>query len=345
MRPIVFTCATLAAVAISPSNWSVQAQDWLRQAIPLESRTHDFGTVARAANTEHRFYITNNQASDLHLRSARASCGCTTPIIETEWIKPGQTGSVLARFNTGTFTGKKAATLTISIDKPNYTELQLNVTGYIRSDVVLNPGEVNFGEVPVGEPKTMDVSLDYAGRSDWKLLSVDSPAEFMKIDFAEVSRNGGRISYKITASLDQQAPLGTFKNQFLLRTNDRNLTTLPIAVQADVQSPIQVSPQSLALGSVKSGEPIIQRLVIKGRTEFRILQISCDHAEVRYEASEDSKTVHLLSLTIQPKSQPADGLISSELLLLTDASEQPIRVPFTFTLATQSSVDSVVVSD
>ncbi|MEZ6078390.1 MAG: DUF1573 domain-containing protein [Pirellulaceae bacterium] len=71
-----------------------------------EARMHDFGTVARAANTEHRFYVKNNHSSDMHISSIRASCGCTTPIVETEWIKPGETGSILARFNTGTFTGK-----------------------------------------------------------------------------------------------------------------------------------------------------------------------------------------------------------------------------------------------
>ena len=35
----------------------------------------------------------------------RTSCGCTTPIVETEIVPPGGRGSILAKFNTGTHTG------------------------------------------------------------------------------------------------------------------------------------------------------------------------------------------------------------------------------------------------
>jgi hypothetical protein len=39
------------------------------------STSHDFGTVARAAKTEHRFYFDNPYDKPLHVRSARTSCG------------------------------------------------------------------------------------------------------------------------------------------------------------------------------------------------------------------------------------------------------------------------------
>lgn len=343
MRPLVYACAFVA----SASYWhcSLHAQDWLRQAIPLESRTHDFGTVARAAKTEHRFLIKNNSQTDIHLRSIRASCGCTTPIIETEWIKPGETGSVLARFNTGTFTGSKSATLTISIDKPYFTELQLNVKGYIRSDVVLNPGEVNFGEIPVGEPKALDITLDYAGRSDWQLVRAESSLPFVDVRFEEISRNSGRVSYKISTSLSADAPLGSLQNHVLLKTNDRNLTTVPVRILASVQPPIQISPQELALGSVAPAEPVNQRLVIKSRSEFRILEITSEVAEIRFDASETAKQAHVLNLAIIPKAQAKDGHVSSEILIKTDLKDEPIRVPLTFSLLAKSTASSVVKAD
>ncbi len=345
MRLFAYACAT-TLVALAPGwHCSIYAQDWLREAIPLESRMHDFGTVARAANTEHRFWIKNNSPNDLHLRSVRASCGCTTPIIETEWIKPGETGSILARFNTGTFTGSKSATLTVSIDKPTYTELQLNVKGYIRSDVVLNPGQLNFGEIPVGEPKLLEVTLDYAGRSDWQLMGIESPLGFVEAKFEEISRNGGRVSYKVSASVLADAPIGSIQNQILLKTNDRNLTTVPIRFMANVQPPIQISPQAFALGSVAPDEAVSQRLVIKGRSEFRILAISSEHAEIRFDASETPKPAHVLNIAIVPKAQPKDGIVNSEILINTDLMEDPIRLPLTFSQLSKSAVSSVVTAD
>ncbi len=345
MRPFAYACATAIVASAPLYHAPLQAQDWLRDAIPPEARMHDFGTVARAAKTEHRFVIKNNSPQAIHLRSVRASCGCTTPIIETETINPGAVGSVLARFNTGTFTGSKSATLTISIDKPHYTELQLNVKGYIRSDVVLNPGEISFGDIPVGEPKSMDVTLDYAGRSDWQLVGVESPLDYLQVGIEEISRGGGRVSYKVSSTLSADAPLGTLLNQVLLKTNDRNLTTVPIRVMANVQPPIQASPQAIALGTVAPEELISQRLVLKARSEFRIVEISSQHADIRFDASETAKPAHILNIAIVPKIQPMDGIVNSELLIKTDLLSEPVRIPMTFSQLSKSAVSSVVTAD
>ncbi len=340
MRPFVLACAAFVVTpALQPLAF---AQAWLNQAIPIEARSFDFGTVARAAKTEHRFLITNNSPDDIHLMSARASCGCTTPIIESEWIKAGQVGTVLARFNTGTFTGRKSATLTISIDKPNFAELQLNVRGYIRSDVVLNPGEVNFGEVPVGESKTVDLTLDYAGRNDWQLVGLDNPLDFVDATFEEVSRSGGRVSYKVSATLADSTAVGALQSQLMLKTNDRNLTSLPVRVLGSVLPPVQVSPQTLAFGSIEPGKAVSQRLVVKGRAEFRILDIRGTKADITFEAPETPKLAHLLNISIVPIAQAKDGQITDELQLFTDLMEEPLFIPLRYNQVSQNPAINVV---
>ena len=40
--------------------------------------------------------------------------------------------------------------MTVYFDKPTYAEVQLQVAGFIRSDVVLQPGEIDFGNVDLG---------------------------------------------------------------------------------------------------------------------------------------------------------------------------------------------------
>ncbi len=189
----------------------------------FRTTNHDFGTVARAAKTEFRFEFENPYPQAIHVRSVRASCGCTTPIIETETVQPGGRGSILARFNTGTFTGARSATLTVSFDRPSYTEVQLHVKGYIRSDVVFNPGEVALGSVREGESKSAVVEIDYAGRSDWKVVEVASQDSFLTGQVEEVSRNGGRVKYRMTVNLEGKAPSGLLQSEVVVVTNDRNL--------------------------------------------------------------------------------------------------------------------------
>lgn len=334
-------CALAWTAAMSVAAPQAAAQDWLRQAIPPEQRSHDFGTVARAAKTEHRFEITNVHDTDLHIRSVRASCGCTTPIVEDSWIRPGEKGTILARYNTGTFTGRRSATLTITIDKPYFTELQLNVRGYIRSDVVLHPGEINFGEVPVGSPHTMEIALDYAGRSDWQIVGVENPMNFLDVAVDEVSRESGRVKYKISARLKENAPAEFLQNQIVLKTNDRNLTTVPVMFVANVQAPIQVSPQALALGTVKPGEPIQKRVVVKGRSPFRILDIRSDTLDVRYEPLEEAKQAHLINLVVTPPAAHLEGdgaqeQQQAEITILTDLIEEPVRLMVSYDIAIQS---------
>lgn len=320
-------------------NWvssSASPSNWLGTTIPVEARTHDFGTVARAAKTEHRFVLKNTTNQDLHLRSVRASCGCTTPIIESEWIKPGQEGTILARFNTGSFTGQKQATLTVSIDGPFSTELQLLVRGYIRSDVVLNPGEILFGQVSEGEGKVVEVVLDYAGRSDWQIEGVLSPLPFVSTDFEELSREAGRVQYKITAKLSDDAPVGFVKNQLILQTNDRRLTSVPVRLSADVQPTVQFSPPSIALGRVKPGEPVQQRLVIKSRKPFRILDISSLDAEVRYDPVEDSKPAHLVNIILAPNAG-SSGKVDGHVILKTDLGDEPLKMELSYTMETENT--------
>ncbi|GAB5406101.1 MAG: DUF1573 domain-containing protein [Aureliella sp.] len=329
MRPIARCCAaSTLAFATLCAPIAAQAQNWLREAIPSEQRTHDFGNVARAAKTEHRFEIKNPHNTEMHIRSVRASCGCTTPIIETKTIPPGGTGTILARFNTGTFKGHKSATLTVSIDRPFFTELQLRVKGYIRSDIVIAPGEANFGDVTLGEGKELDLNLEYAGRSDWKIQRVESPRDFVDVQFEEVSRGGGRVKYIIHAKVADGAPMGRIQDQLILHTNDRNITSVPLRLLANVQPMVQTSPSQLAL-ELDSAESFTQRLVIKAPEAFKILDISSEIADIKFEASDASKSAHLLNITLTPKGNkrlPAEGVV----LVKTDLREEPTELPLSF---------------
>src|SRR5664280_2188989 len=111
---------------------------------------HDFGPVARGAKAEYRFVFENLYLEDVHIAGVRTSCGCTTPSIENALLKTYDKGAILAHFNTDTFLGQRGATLTVTIDKPFYAEMQVHVRGYIRGDVVVEPGSVQVGSIDQG---------------------------------------------------------------------------------------------------------------------------------------------------------------------------------------------------
>ena len=291
---IAALAAFLSAVFVSTS----LAADW--SDITFPNKKHDFGTCAVAAKTEHRFTVFNQFQQNLHIQSVRASCGCTTPIVETPNILPGQTGTILARFNTDTFKGKKGATLTVVIDQPFFTEVKLEVNGYIRSDMVFHPGSVEFGTINQGESATKASKLFYAGRGDWQILNINSNKPWLVPTFTEVSRVGGSIQYQVGVSVSDTAPKGFFHDEVVVTTNDNAMPRVPFPVTGYIESPLSISPQSIALGSLKPGQSINQRLAIKGKTPFLIESIKAEGWEVEFKPITTPRTAHIVMAEFTP---------------------------------------------
>lgn len=283
---------------------AAQANNWAAQLFPVKQ--HEFGTVAVASDTKFRFPIENTTNQDIHIASVRASCGCTTPIVETEWIRAGERGAILAQFNTDTFRGKKGATLTVVIDKPAYAEVRLRVDGYIRRDIVFHPGSVDFGNVSQGSIAEKTVKIAYAGRSDWEILDVESNVPYLKTDLKQLSRGGERVDYELTVQLADQTPAGFLQQELVLVTNDRSMPRVPLRVHGQVEAGLTVSPAAIAIGSVKPGESVEQRIVVRGQEPFTIESITCEGWDIQFEPPSTAKKTHLISLTLTPGSDAGD---------------------------------------
>lgn len=290
------------------------AVEWADAMFPIKK--HEFGTVAVAAKTEFRFPYKNLYKEDIHIATVRASCGCTTPIIENQTIKTGETGHILARFNTGSFHGKKGATLTVVIDKPYYAEVQLRVDGYIRRDIVFSPGQVEFGSVVQGESVHKEIGVTYAGRSDWQIVEVQSASPNVAAGFEELSRNGGRVSYKLNVAFDGAADPGQSHTNIVVITNDRAMPRVPLEVTYDVRPAVIVSPQVMAIGNLKPGESSEQRLVVRSDKPFRLTDIKAEGFSIEYKANEESKKMHVLPLKITAGEK--SGPMSQRLIVHTD---------------------------
>lgn len=283
---ITTSFAALAGTAVS---------DWTDQAFPVKK--HNFGTVAVASKTEFRFPIFNPHSQTMHIQTVRTSCGCTTPVVETPYIEPGQAGSLLAKFNTPTFRGKKGATVTVVIDKPFYQEVRLRVDGYIRSDVVFHPGEVDFGMVSQGDSVDKSTKILYAGRNDWEVVELQSNQPWLIPQKTQIKREGGRIEYLIGVTVREDAPVGFFQDEIIVMTNDRAMPKVPLRVSGRVDAPLTIAPQSLALGKLQPGEAVTERLVIRSKTAFTIESISCEGWKVDFEPATKAKTMHIFDAT------------------------------------------------
>ncbi len=289
----------LAALACAPA----YGQEWAAKMFPVKK--HEFGTVARGAKAEYAFEFKNLYKETIHIAGVRVSCGCTSTKVSQATVKSLETSSIVAIFNTRSFVGRRGATITVTIDRPYYAEVQLRVDGYIRSDVVFEPGEINFGSLDAGTSAERHIRVTHAGRSNWTLTDVRSANEHIEVLLSEPQRYGGRVTYEMTVRLKETAPVGYFDDQLILVSDDRYQGKVTLAMSGRVVSPLTVA-NDLVLGTVKSGDEVTRNLVVRAKQPFRIVGIECDDARFVCQAPTQARKVHIIPVTFRASDEEGD---------------------------------------
>jgi hypothetical protein len=266
--------------------------------------SHDFGTVARGSKAEFVFEMQNIFEEDIHIASVRTSCTCTDPEITKQTLKTWEKGGILAKFRTRSFLGNRSATITVTIDRPYFAEVQLSVRGYIRGDVVFNPGSVDFHEVQQGEQREETINVTYAGRSSWEIVDVRSANDHFEVELLDESRYAGQVTYKMLVRLLDSAPPGYIHDQLTIVTNDSWNKTLDLPVQGRVTLPLTVSPASLFMGVLEPGETVTKRLVVKGNKPFKVVKVNCPDCGFEFKPSDQEKAIHLIPVKFTAGDSP-----------------------------------------
>jgi hypothetical protein len=233
-------------------------------------------------------------------------------------VASGEQGAIRAVFNTRSFTGQRSATITVVFDQPRYTEVQLQVRGYIRRDVVFEPNCVDFGAVREGEAAQRVIGVEYAGRNDWQITAARVPDQYLSVETRETKRSSGRVGYELTVRLAANAPAGNIDTELMLETNDWRGNRVPLTVTGQIVPPLSVSPALLYLGDVRGGQGLKTRLVVRAVEPFRITAVECDDPRFGFEIGQEAKALHFIPVTFQAGSEA--GKLSTKIRICTDLS-------------------------
>lgn len=92
----------------------------------------EFGMIEQGEKVQHIFRFTNTGNRPLVISNATGSCGCTVPNWPKAPIGPGETGAIVAEFNSKGKMGKQNKTITITANT-NPPQTQLHIKGEIYS--------------------------------------------------------------------------------------------------------------------------------------------------------------------------------------------------------------------
>jgi hypothetical protein len=106
MKKGLIFCAFLISVfgTIAQNNSEVHVSEGPH--IKFESVSHNFGNIQENTQVTHEFTFTNIGDKPLILTSVQPTCGCTASNYPRQPIKPGESASITATFNSRGYGGR-----------------------------------------------------------------------------------------------------------------------------------------------------------------------------------------------------------------------------------------------
>jgi hypothetical protein len=269
--------------------------DWLQHVIPTKERSFDFKTVAKGATPEYPFVLKNPLQEPIHIASVVSSCACTTLDFDAEKtvLQTYETFELKVRLRGDRFEGQRNSTLTVIIDKPHRAEIQLNVRGEIRADLKVTPDFLDFGNVVLEKGPSKTLTVTYSGsNSHWRIVDARCENPCIRANITTDFTNINQKTFKVQVSFDPSTPFGTIREHLFLVTNDgASRREIPIDIRATVGTVIRVSPPTVFLGALPSGEPSPTKpVILTGTTAFRITKIECDNPAINIVWEADAHT-------------------------------------------------------
>jgi hypothetical protein len=318
MRKLVFA---LAVVLASTGSASAQSAAWADKLF-MNKTTHDFGSVPHGTLLKYSFPIKNIYAVPLKITMVHPSCGCVTAIPSTYDLKPQETATLDVVMDARKFSGPKHVKILVTVGPEYISTATLEVSAFARGDVVVNPGEINFGIVMQGQQPAQNIDVEYAGVLDFRLKEVVKPSDApFQVTVEElyrkpgVNNQPGRAGYRIVAKLNADAPGGAFKHELVLKTNDPQSETMIVTIEGNVQSTLSATPTSLNLGTVKLNEAKTFKVQVRGNRPFRVTEIKGDQPDISAELPAAAAMMHIVTLRCQPTTP---GPFTRQITIVTD---------------------------
>lgn len=294
IRSLAVTAVVLTFGPLVPGN-AFAEENWAKKM--FTETDHDFRTVGRGTTAEHYFKFENLYEENVHVSAVRSSCGCTTPTVSKDTLATHETASIVAKFNTSTFIGAKAATITVVFDQPYYAEVQLQVRGNIRTDITFDPPEMDFGQTKVGETKTRSIKITHRGNSQWRIQDVRSHCSDLAVKLSAPQTKPGVVEYEMQVRMKESMSEGDIHEQLTLVTNDSQFPTIEMAVAGQVRSTVSVSPAAVSLGTTTAGEITSKRLLVRADEPFAIREVRCADKRFTFEIPEGKKNIQFVQMT------------------------------------------------
>lgn len=325
--------AWLLMVGMAPSA-SAQELDWAEKM--FSDLKVEFGNVASGSDTRTQIAVKNIYKEQVRILNVGTTCGCTAANPSQKVLETGETAYIEVVMNTVKFKQQKNSNVDVTLaftDANGSTTsktVRVPISAYIRQDIVVTPGNVDFGAVDMGAGARRTARVSYSGRSDWSVERVEVNNQYLEAKVVEQQRSAGfnsssMVNYELIVQVKPSAPVGVIRDRITLLTNDAANPKVPVLVEAKVEPDIVVSPGTLQLGdNIIPGSERTYPVIVRGKKPFAIERIECESDQECFKVrlTKDVERVHVLQLSFNPPETP--GPFEEEFTITVNGRPEPI---------------------
>jgi hypothetical protein len=286
----------------------------------FDELSKDFGSVPRGPTLQHPFRIKNTTKSVVTISGVRVSCGqCSSASALKSTLNPGEETAVMGYMDTTRFSGVKTITVYVTFSQPGYEEVRLWMQANARDDVSLSPDAIAFGQTKRGNSPSSATTVTFLGQPQAQITEANCESNYIQTTFKELKREGSEVSYRVTAKVRSDAPVGKWYTDIWVKTNLASMPKVRVPLTVEIESALTLSPPAVTLGDIPMGGEVERRVILKGVKAFKISSIKGgdDQLTIR-DSTADSKQVHVLTVTFKASKA---GDIKSKLQIVTDLAE------------------------
>lgn len=238
--------------------------------VQVDEARYEFGTMQRGTSKTHEFVVRNVGTATLKLRKGTATCKCTEFVVPEDPIPPGGSTKVRVEWSAKSDGGAFRQTATVFTNDPLQSQVELNIDGQIMAVSGVEPPDLIFDKIPVGESKTSQVYV-MAMLQDELIISdpeFSDPAtrDYFEVKIEPVEREVlpnklARRGVRLTVTAKPGLPVGRFHQWLSIRTNLPEAEKLEIPALGQVVGDISVhgigwneEQGALVMPNVKSSE-------------------------------------------------------------------------------------------
>ena len=322
MNRTFFFCAALALVLLA-----FVAEAKSSPKLECGQTVYDFGTVDGEKAVSHTFQIRNAGNSELVIRKIHAPCGCTSFLLSSKTLPPGETLSIPVTVSLSGRKGLQEKGVFLETNDPATPGLQLTLRGVVGSGIEVQPPMLTirkspkssevFGEVTVRDLAKKPLVCLEAKPSEGLLELVSKPLE---------SGDGFLLRATPMANL---AP-GQHKEKIRVKLEGSSQKEITIDVQILLPAEFIAAPSILRLDT-KAAAPLSRTIILRSPAgnDFTVdsVEVPVETMTTRIERMDATSTRVVIG-----NIQPVSGLDGKKLVFRIGgakprAIEVPIAVP------------------